>query len=93
MDQVQVGCLLTVPFGQQVVQGIVCELVEKSEMAQLKTALDLLDLQPVVTSQQIQLARWMADTYYASFADCLQVMIPPGLGQQADTLFSSGRSC
>jgi primosomal protein N' (replication factor Y) len=88
LDQMRVGCLVTVPFGQQVVQGIVCELVDKSEVASLKVLIDLLDILPVVTDRQIQLARWMADTYYASFADCLQVMIPPGLGQQADTLYT-----
>jgi len=86
--QVQAGCLVTVPFGQQVVQGIVVELSDQSQITQLKTMIDLLDTQPVVNVNQLQLAHWMAETYYSSFADCLQVMIPPGLSQQADTLFS-----
>jgi primosomal protein N' (replication factor Y) len=86
--QIQVGCLATVPFGQQVVQGIVVELAGQSQIAKLKTLIDLLDTQPVVNANQLQLAHWMAETYYSSFADCLQVMIPPGLSQQADTLFT-----
>jgi len=90
--QVQVGCLVTVPFGQQIVQGIVVELPDQSQIAQLKTLIDLLDTQPVVNASQIQLAHWMADTYYSSFADCLQVMIPPGLSQQADSLFTLANS-
>ncbi len=90
--QVQVGCLVTVPFGQQVVQGIVVELSDQSQITQLKIMIDLLDTQPVVNVNQLQLAHWMAETYYSSFTDCLQVMIPPGLSQQADTLFTLDNS-
>jgi primosomal protein N' (replication factor Y) len=86
--QVQAGCLVTVPFGQQVVQGIVVELADESLVSPLKTMIDLLDIQPVVNAHQLQLAHWMAETYYSTFADCVQVMIPPGLSQQADTLFT-----
>jgi len=84
----QPGCLVMVPFGSQTVQGIILELTEKSAVKQLKTISGLLDEQPVVTRQQIQLGEWMADQYYTSLAECLQVMIPPGLGQQADRLFT-----
>ena len=88
IDRVQVGCLVTVPFGSQTVQAIILDLISESPIAELKKVADLLDEQPVVTAQQIQLAAWMAGTYYASMADCLQLMIPPGLSQQSDTLFS-----
>lgn len=87
-NKVKTGCLVTVPFGSQVVQGIILELADKSEHAELKKVLDLLDEQPVVTGQQIKLAAWMAEYYYSTLADCLQIMVPPGLSQQADTLFS-----
>jgi len=88
MDRVQVGSLVTVPFGSQTVQAIILDLISESPIAELKKVVDLLDEQPVVTAPQIQLADWMAKTYYASITDCLQLMIPPGLSQQSDTLFS-----
>lgn len=88
IDRVQLGCLVTVPFGSQTVQAIILDLISESPIAELKKVADLLDEQPVVSAQQIRLAAWMADTYYASMADCLQLMIPPGLSQQSDTLFS-----
>ncbi len=88
IDRVQAGCLVTVPFGSQTVQAIILDLISESPITELKKVADLLDEQPVVTTQQIQLAAWMAGTYYASLADCLQLMIPPGLSQQSDTLFS-----
>lgn len=88
INRIQVGCLVTVPFGNQTVQAVIIDLIDKSPIAELKKIADLLDEQPVVTEQQIQLAAWMAETYYASLADCLRLMIPPGLNQQSDTLFS-----
>jgi primosomal protein N' (replication factor Y) len=90
IGQVITGCLVTVPFGKQVVQGIVTELPGKSLVSLIKQIIDLLDVSPVVNAYQIQLARWMSNAYYASFVDCLNLMIPPGLSQQADTLYSLG---
>ena len=87
-EQMKVGCLVTIPFGKQVVQGIVSEVVRESQVPNLKDVLDLLDPQPVVNQYQLDLADWMAEEYHASRADCLQVMVPPGLSQQADTLFT-----
>ena len=87
-EQVIPGCLVTAPFGTQTVQGIVTDLPETSPVLQLKTIIDLLDPTPVVNPAQIQLAHWMAEEYYSSFGDFLQLMIPNGLNQQADTLFS-----
>lgn len=83
-----VGCLVTIPFGQQVVQGIVSEIIEESQVPNLKDIIDLLDSHPVVNPHQLKLARWLAEQYYASWADYLLAMIPPGLSQQADTMFS-----
>ncbi len=40
IGQIQAGCLVTVPFGQQVVQGIVAELADQSQIARLKTLID-----------------------------------------------------
>lgn len=88
INRVRVGCLVTVPFGSQTVQAVILDLISESPVAELKKVVDLLDEHPVVNAQQIQLAAWMAETYYASIADCLQLMIPPGLSQQSDTLFS-----
>jgi primosomal protein N' (replication factor Y) (superfamily II helicase) len=89
---VRAGSLVTVPFGKQVVQGIVSSLVGESPLPDLKFVLSLVDIQPVVTAAQLQLAQWMSAAYYAPLAECLQGMIPPGLGQHADSLFSLGEN-
>ena len=41
--QLQAGCLVTAPFGNQIVQGVVVELVDSPSVANPKPILDLLD--------------------------------------------------
>ena len=86
--QVQPGCLVSVPFGAQVVQGIVTRLVDSPEVPKTKPVRALLDPLPAVTPSQMALARWMADELLTPLAGCLALMLPPGLTQQADVLFT-----
>ena len=51
------GHLVTVPFGRQIVQGVVLELVTQPSVAETKPVLDLLDPLPVLTGVQIELAK------------------------------------
>ena len=86
--EIQVGCLVTVPFGNQVVQGVVLELVVQPSVAETKTILDLLDPQPVLTTSQIALAKWLATETLSPLASCISLMLPSGLSQRADVLYS-----
>ncbi|MCX6035896.1 MAG: primosomal protein N' [Chloroflexi bacterium] len=86
------GHLVTVPFGKQTVQGVVLELVSQPSVAETKPVLDLLDPLPALTAAQITLARWMSGYYLAPLATMIDLMLPSGLGQQADVFYSiSGR--
>jgi primosomal protein N' (replication factor Y) len=81
------GCLVVVPFGPQTVQGIVFRLLDEPEVPTTRAVLDLLDPFPVLTLAQLDLARWMAEQTLAPLAACIERMLPPGLGQHADTIF------
>ncbi len=82
------GCLVTVPFGKQLVQGVVLELVSQPAVAETKQVIDLLDPSPVLTAAQLSLANWLAGETISSLAACIGMMLPSGLGQQADVLYS-----
>ncbi|MCE5209567.1 MAG: primosomal protein N' [Chloroflexi bacterium] len=86
-NQVKPGCLVEVPFGKQMIQGIVLREVEIPQVPDTRPINSLVDPQPVVTPQQIRLAQWMAEATFSSLSACMGLMIPPGLRQQADTLF------
>jgi primosomal protein N' (replication factor Y) len=86
--QLKPGCLVTVPFGPRTVQGIITELKDSTQVAQVKDLIELIDPQPVVNAHQLALAGWMSEAYLSSLVDTLPAMVPPGLSQQADSLFS-----
>ncbi len=88
-ERVGIGCLVAVPFGNQTVQGVVTQLLEQPSVAQVKPALSLLDSLPALTAAQIELARWMSAHFLQPLAAFIGLMLPAGLGQQADTLYSS----
>jgi len=84
---VQPGYLVEIPFGRQQVQGVVFRFVEQPEVPETKPVLSLLDQQAVLTPVQIKLAGELAESTLAPLASCIDAMIPPGLAQQADTLY------
>jgi primosomal protein N' (replication factor Y) len=83
-----IGHMVRVPFGAQTVQGVVLELLSQPSVAQTKDVLDLLDPQPVLTVAQIELARQLAAATLNPLAAIIDLMLPPGLSQQADVLYT-----
>lgn len=84
----QAGCLVTAPFGNQTVQGIIVELTESSSIPNLKPILDLLDPAPLLTPPQLALAMRLADSTLNPLSAIIGMMIPTGLSQQADVQYS-----
>jgi primosomal protein N' (replication factor Y) len=87
-EEIQLGCLVTVPFGKQLVQGVVLELVSQPAVAETKPVFELLDSVPVLTSHQISLAKWLAWETLSPMAACIGLMLPAGLSKQADSIFA-----
>lgn len=85
----QAGCLVTAPFGNQTVQGIIVELTESSSVPNLKPILDLLDPAPLLTPPQLALAMRLADSTLNPLSAIIGMMIPTGLSQQADVLYQT----
>lgn len=82
------GCLVIVPFGAQKVQGVVLRLVEEAGVPETRPVDTLLDEIPVLTPVQLNLAERLAEITLAPLAACIDLMLPPGLSQQADTLYT-----
>ncbi len=85
---VGVGSLVTAPFGNQTVQGVVMELVDEASVAETKPLESLLDPVPVLSVPQMELAKWMSAHYLQPLAAMIGMMLPVGLSQQTDTLYS-----
>jgi len=88
IGEVGVGKLVVVPFGRQRVQGVILRFVDQPSVANTKEILELLDPHPMLTSTQIALAEWMADETLAPLSAIVNMMVPTGLSQQADVLYT-----
>ncbi len=86
--KVDIGHLVVVPFGRQRTQGVVLRYVDKPAVPETRPVQALVDEQAVLTPAQIALAERLSQETLSSIGACIQLMLPPGLGQQADTLFS-----
>ncbi len=86
--QIQPGMLAEVPFGPRQVQGLVWELARSTAVTTIKPITRLLDPAPVLTPALLRLAGWLERETLAPLAECFDLMLPPGLSQQADTLYS-----
>ena len=86
--RLQPGQLVEVPFGPQRVQGVVLGLTAQPEVPETRPVLAVVDEQAVLTPVQIELARRLAHDTLSPLAASIALMLPPGLAQQADTLYS-----
>jgi len=92
IGQIDTGHLVTVPFGRQMVQGVVLSYGVDPIVPKTKAVAELLDPEPVLIPQQIELAQTISEQTLTSLAACISLMLPPGLSQMADTLYISGIS-
>jgi len=82
------GCLVEVPFGAQTVQGVVTHLLTSTVIQEIRPISALIDDLPALTSVQLELGKKLADNYLAPLSDFLNLMLPPGLSQRADSLYA-----
>lgn len=81
------GHLVVVPFGTRTVQGVILRFVDSPAVPRTKPILSPLDPHPVLTPVQIALAESLAESTLSPLAAIVDLMLPPGLSQHADTIF------
>ncbi len=76
------GMRVIVPFGKfnRAVEGYVYRLSQESPVEDLKSISRILDEEPVLTPELLELAFWMKERYVCTFADAAKTMLPPGIG-------------
>lgn len=75
------GMRCAVPFGRgnKTCDGIVLALGEREDIGKLKSVLALLDEEPLLDAEAIQLALWMREHYFCTVYDAMRAMLPAGL--------------
>ncbi|MBA1273777.1 primosomal protein N' [Stutzerimonas azotifigens] len=79
----QPGMRLRVPFGRREVIGVLVEITDQSDVpeAKLKTALEVLDIQPPLPAALFKLCLWTAQYYQHSLGDTFSWALPTLLRQ------------
>ncbi len=86
-DRLQPGHLVWVPFRSRRLQAVVLQISDAAPQFDTHEILSLVWAQPLLTSAQLALARWLSDTYLAPLIESLRVMLPVGLTQRGRTVF------
>ncbi|MFG6118189.1 primosomal protein N' [Thalassobacillus sp. B23F22_16] len=73
---VQPGVRVIIPFGPRKVMGYVVALTDESEFDKLKLVSDVLDLTPILTSELLNLGKWLTDKTLSFYISSFQVMLP-----------------
>lgn len=79
--EVQAGSRVFVPFGRTQVEGIVLAIKPETALSpeKIKAVQRVIDEQPIITQEQILLAKYMCAKYHAAMAFCLRLMFPAKL--------------
>lgn len=77
LPMIKIGCLVSVPFRNKKVEGIIVNIKRSSKIQRLKNILKIIDQDPVVDQNHIELAKWMSQYYIEPFSKCLFENIVP----------------
>ena len=80
-ERIGIGYRVVVQFGKKkITTGVVSKIHDKPpEVYQAKYILDLLDDEPIMNENQLELFNWIADYYMCTAGEVLNVALPSGL--------------
>lgn len=96
-SRVSRGSRLLVPFGRRVLTGYVIgfprELQTSPEFREedLKDAIELVDIEPLLTDEILVLAEWTAEYYAASLGEMLKASLPAGINTGVRQILSPAK--
>ena len=96
----RLGSRLLVPFGRKRLTGYIVALLQNLDPAadlsdaDIKDAEELLDAEPLLTPEILEITRWVAEYYAAPWGEVLKAALPAGLNatvEQVLTITPEGR--
>lgn len=91
---VRLGARLLVPFGRKQLTGYAVALhneldpAAEIEESAIKDAFELLDADPLLTPEVLELTRWVADYYAAPWGEVLKAALPAGINSTVEQILS-----
>jgi primosomal protein N' (replication factor Y) len=81
--RIQPGMRVRVPLGRQTRTGVVAGFAEAPPPGELRSVLDLLDLDPFLPPDLLELCRWTARYYLVPLAEVIAAIVPAAMPKPA----------
>jgi len=78
-SQVAVGKRVWVPFRYKDMVGYIVALSEAADVENVKPLRSIIDKEPVLDSEMLELTKWMSEYYFSSWGEAIEAAIPGGL--------------
>ncbi|MBC8288649.1 MAG: primosomal protein N' [Nitrospinae bacterium] len=89
LGKVLVGMRVLVPFGRRRITGYVVNLADKwDKPIALKAIADLPDTEPIVSTEILNLTRWLGEYYQSSWGEAIRCSLPAGIDDESREVFS-----
>ncbi|MBE0415894.1 MAG: primosomal protein N' [Dehalococcoidia bacterium] len=85
---IMVGHAVWLPFGRSLTHGIILQLTEYPSVEKTKEIIGLIDPRPILSTVQVELARWISEHYLSPLFDAAALMMPPGFERRVLTFLT-----
>ena len=72
------GNSVMVPFGAQILQGIVFNISDTSLVEKTRQIIELTDPEILIDQQRLEICKWMSKFYFSNLFNSSVLMLPPG---------------
>jgi primosomal protein N' (replication factor Y) len=76
-NKLKVGCRVMVPFGNQICEGFIVEFITDEIKHNLKEINDIIDDEPIISQEMVEIARWVSSYYLTPLHRVLEYILPP----------------
>jgi len=93
-DFLKIGMRVSIPFGKsKIYTGIVAEIHQKEPLLyDAKEIHQILDETPIVTTQQLQFWKWIADYYMCTEGEVMRAALPNSFLLESETIISKNET-
>lgn len=77
-DDVKIGSRVVVPFGKKNIDGVVVDIVEKTDLDEkiVKDIVGVLDGMPIMSDEMLALSNFVSEKYFVTRANSLRLFLP-----------------
>jgi len=76
VSKIQVGVRVKIPLRSRTMIGVVVNVIEGEEFKGIRPIQQVLDEAPVVREHDLELSKWISDSYYCSWGEAVNQILP-----------------